>query len=106
MSDSLHRDPETEPRDLEQLRFAVDLLRETFMVAEHGYLFNDLRDGVELAEKLGLKPRIAVGEGDRKVDLIRNPITFSEGEISYDLPPPQLGEHSDEIRKWLKETQG
>ena len=67
---------------------------------------NTIGDGVELAEKLGLKPRIAVGEGDRKVDLIRNPITFSEGEISYDLPPPQLGEHSDEIRKWLKETQG
>ena len=66
---------------------------------------NTIGDGVELAEKLGLKPRIAVGEGDRKVDLIRNPITFSEGEISYDLPPPQLGEHSDEIRKWLKETQ-
>ena len=67
---------------------------------------NTIGDGVELAEKLGLRPRIAVGEGDRKVDLIRNPITFSEGEISYDLPPPQLGEHSDEIRKWLKETQG
>lgn len=66
---------------------------------------NTIGDGVELAEKLGLKPRIAVGEGDRKVDLIRNPITFSEGEISYDLPPPQLGEHSDEIREWLKETQ-
>ena len=41
---------EPEPRDLEQLRFAVDLLRETFMVAERGYLFNDLRDDVELAE--------------------------------------------------------
>ena len=67
---------------------------------------NTIGDGVELAEKLGLRPRIAVGEGDRKVDLIRNPITFSEGEISYDLPPPQLGEHSDEIRKWLKDTQG
>ena len=67
---------------------------------------NTIGDGVELAEKLGLKPRIAVGEGDRKVDLIRNPITFSDGELSYELPPPQLGEHSDEIRKWLKETQG
>ena len=66
---------------------------------------NTIGDGVELAEKLGLKPRIAVGEGDRKVDLIRNPITFSEGELSYELPPPHLGEHSDEIRKWLKETQ-
>ena len=67
---------------------------------------NTIGDGVELAEKLGLKPRVAVGEGDRKVDLIRNPITFSEGELSYELPPPQLGEHSDEIRKWLEETQG
>lgn len=63
---------------------------------------NSIGDGVELAERLGLKPRVVVGEGNRKVSLIRNPISFSEGEISYDLPPPQLGEHSEELRRWLK----
>jgi crotonobetainyl-CoA:carnitine CoA-transferase CaiB-like acyl-CoA transferase len=64
---------------------------------------NSIGDGVELAEKLGLKPRVVVGEGDREVTLIRNPITLSDGEISYDLPPPLLGEHSEEIRKWLND---
>ena len=63
---------------------------------------NSIGDGVELAEKLGLRPRVTVGEGDRQVDLVRNPITFSGGELEYHLPPPTLGEHSDEIRQWLK----
>jgi crotonobetainyl-CoA:carnitine CoA-transferase CaiB-like acyl-CoA transferase len=68
---------------------------------------NSIGDGVELAEKLGLRPRVTVGEGVREVDLVRNPITFSTGELEYHLPPPTLGEHSDEIRQWLKglETQ-
>ena len=63
---------------------------------------NTIGDGVELAEKLGLRPRITVGEGDREVTLVRNPITFSDGELDYRLPPPTLGEHSDEIRNWLE----
>jgi len=62
---------------------------------------NSIGDGVELAEKLGLQPRVTVGEGDRAVDLIRNPIDFSDAELRYELPPPRLGEHSDEIREWL-----
>jgi crotonobetainyl-CoA:carnitine CoA-transferase CaiB-like acyl-CoA transferase len=62
---------------------------------------NSIGDGVELAEKLGLQPRVTVGEGDRAVDLIRNPIDFSDAELRYELPPPRLGEHSDEIRRWL-----
>jgi len=63
---------------------------------------NTIGDGVELAEKLGLRPRVTVGEGDREVTLVRNPITFSDGELDYRLPPPTLGEHSDEIRNWLE----
>ena len=62
---------------------------------------NSIGEGVELAEKLGLQPRVTVGAGDREVTLIRNPIDFSDAEIRYDLPPPSLGEHSDEIRDWL-----
>lgn len=64
---------------------------------------NSIKEGVELAERLGLEPRVTVGEGDREVDLVRNPIRFSEGEVSYRLPPPLLGEHSDEIRAWLED---
>ncbi len=62
---------------------------------------NSIREGIELAERLGLEPRVTMGEGDRAVDLVRNPIRFSEAEIRYDEPPPTLGEHSDEIRAWL-----
>ena len=56
---------------------------------------------VNLADDLGLQPRVTVGEGDREVDLIRNPITFSEAEPRYSSPPPLLGEHSDSVRDWL-----
>ena len=63
---------------------------------------NSIREGIELAERLGLHPRVTVGEGDAAVDVVRNPIHFSEAKVRYDLPPPTLGEHSDEIRAWLK----
>ncbi|MFZ9628302.1 MAG: CaiB/BaiF CoA transferase family protein [Ilumatobacteraceae bacterium] len=62
---------------------------------------NSIGEGVELAERLGLAPRVTVGEGDRAVTVVRNPITFSESSPQYRLPPPGLGEHSDEIRQWL-----
>ena len=62
---------------------------------------NSIREGVELAESLGLNPRVTVGEGDRAIDLVRNPIHFSDAGVRYDLPPPTLGEHSEEIRAWL-----
>jgi crotonobetainyl-CoA:carnitine CoA-transferase CaiB-like acyl-CoA transferase len=62
---------------------------------------NSIADGVALAERLGLRPRVTVGEGDRAVDLIRNPITFSAADPAYHSPPPGLGEHTDAIRAWL-----
>jgi crotonobetainyl-CoA:carnitine CoA-transferase CaiB-like acyl-CoA transferase len=62
---------------------------------------NSIADGIALAERLGLEPRVTLGEGDREVDLVRNPITFSATEPTYHSPPPQLGEHTDDIRAWL-----
>ncbi len=62
---------------------------------------NSVREGIELAERLGLEPRVTVGEGDRAVDLVRNPIRFGNTSARYRHPPPALGEHSDEIRSWL-----
>jgi crotonobetainyl-CoA:carnitine CoA-transferase CaiB-like acyl-CoA transferase len=64
---------------------------------------NTIGEGVELAESLGLAPRIELGEGDQRVALVRNPITFGDADLRYDRPPPELGEHSDEIRAWLRE---
>lgn len=62
---------------------------------------NSIGEGVELAERLGLAPRTTVGDGDRAVDLVRNPIGFSDATVNYHTPPPTLGEHSDDIRAWL-----
>lgn len=79
---------------------------------------NSIAEGVELAERLGLRPRISVGgdgrgavgaaeaeaedaAGGGAVDLIRNPIDFSDAAPRYDLPPPALGEHTEAIRSWL-----
>ena len=43
--------------------------------------------------------------GKGKVDLIGNPIKFSETPVDYHLPPPRCGEHTDEILSdWLGET--
>jgi crotonobetainyl-CoA:carnitine CoA-transferase CaiB-like acyl-CoA transferase len=63
---------------------------------------NTIAEGVELAESLGLAPRVELGTGDRAVSLVRNPIGFGDAELSYDLPPPELGEHSDDIKAWLR----
>jgi crotonobetainyl-CoA:carnitine CoA-transferase CaiB-like acyl-CoA transferase len=63
---------------------------------------NSIAEGVQLAERLGLQPRVTLGEGDREVDLVRNPITFSEAAPKYTAPPPELGEHTDAIRAWLQ----
>jgi crotonobetainyl-CoA:carnitine CoA-transferase CaiB-like acyl-CoA transferase len=63
---------------------------------------NTIGEGVELAESLGLAPRVDLGAGDRAVTLVRNPISFGDAALRYDLPPPGLGEHSDEIKAWLR----
>jgi crotonobetainyl-CoA:carnitine CoA-transferase CaiB-like acyl-CoA transferase len=63
---------------------------------------NTIGEGVELAESLGLAPRVELGAGGRAVSLVRNPIGFGDAELSYDLPPPELGEHSAEIKSWLR----
>ncbi len=59
---------------------------------------NSIAEGVQLAERLGLEPLVDVGG---EISAIRNPITFGRSELRYDQPPPTLGEHSDEIRRWL-----
>ena len=64
---------------------------------------NTVDDGFAFAESIGLDPVVEVGEGEAAVPSARNPITFSETPAGYRLPPPDLDEHGDEIRAWLKE---
>ena len=62
---------------------------------------NSIAQGVEYARKLGLDPVTAAGSGASAVPVIRNPITFSATPARYDLSPPRLGEHTEEIKAWL-----
>ena len=63
---------------------------------------NSVAGGVAFAERIGLDPVVVSGEGDSGVPGIRNPLRFSATAPRYDLPPPALDEHGDEIRAWLK----
>jgi crotonobetainyl-CoA:carnitine CoA-transferase CaiB-like acyl-CoA transferase len=58
---------------------------------------NDVRGGVRLAEELGLDPVVPV-EG---VPTVRNPVRMSATPTRYDLAPPALDAHGDEVRAWL-----
>lgn len=62
---------------------------------------NTIDGGFAMAERFELDPVVEVGEGDRAVPTTRHPIRFSVTPVSYALPPPELDEHGDEIRKWL-----
>ncbi|OAP20493.1 Succinyl-CoA:(R)-benzylsuccinate CoA-transferase subunit BbsF [Amycolatopsis sp. M39] len=60
----------------------------------------DLADGFKLAESLGLAPIVPVGDSPPQV---RHPIGYSETPVARYTAPPRLGQHSDEIRRWLAE---
>ncbi|MBJ8339455.1 CoA transferase [Antrihabitans sp. YC3-6] len=62
---------------------------------------NTIAQGVQYAEKLGLDPIVQVGPAGASAAGVRNPITFSTIPARYDLAPPALGEHNDEVRAWL-----
>lgn len=62
---------------------------------------NSIAQGVEYARKLGLEPVVQVGTGEDAVPGVRHPVTFSATPVRYELAPPRLGEHTDEVRQWL-----
>ena len=62
---------------------------------------NTVDEGVAFAERVGLDPVVQVGQGEDAVPSIRNPITFSATPARYDLPPPRLDEHREQVRAWL-----
>jgi crotonobetainyl-CoA:carnitine CoA-transferase CaiB-like acyl-CoA transferase len=67
---------------------------------------NTIDGGFAMAERFELDPVVEVGEGDRAVPTTRHPIRFSATPVSYALPPPELNEHGEEIRKWLGDKDG
>jgi len=59
----------------------------------------NLGDALELAASLGLDPTVEVGGG--APPQVRHPVTYSATPVSDYAPPPRLGEHNDELRRWL-----
>jgi crotonobetainyl-CoA:carnitine CoA-transferase CaiB-like acyl-CoA transferase len=62
---------------------------------------NTVDAGVAFAEDIGLDPVVTIGS----IPTVRNPITFSETQPSYRLPPPDLDEHGAELRRWLTDEE-
>jgi crotonobetainyl-CoA:carnitine CoA-transferase CaiB-like acyl-CoA transferase len=58
---------------------------------------NDVRGGVELAERLGLEPVVLAGD----MPTVRNPVRLSATPARYDLAPPELDADGAAVRAWL-----
>lgn len=58
-----------------------------------------LSDAFELAARLGLGPTVPVGPGHPHQ--VRHPIRYSATPVTRYVPPPELGQHDDELRTWL-----
>jgi crotonobetainyl-CoA:carnitine CoA-transferase CaiB-like acyl-CoA transferase len=62
---------------------------------------NTIDAGFEMAERFELDPIVTVGEGDKAVPTTRHPIRLSRTPAVHELPPPELDEHGEELRRWL-----
>ena len=62
---------------------------------------NTVDQGIAFAAEIGLDPVVSAGSGPAAIPTIRHPLTFSATAPRYDLAPPALDEHGDDIRAWL-----
>lgn len=62
----------------------------------------DVRGGIEFAERLGLEPVVLAGTGSRKIPTVRHPVAYSRTPVDYELAPPELNNGSDLVRGWLQ----
>lgn len=66
---------------------------------------NTIKQGVEYAQELGLNPVVEVGSGEASVPGVRHPLSYNTMTPRYELPPPALGEHTEEIKAWLNSAE-
>jgi formyl-CoA transferase len=59
----------------------------------------DLADAIAHAEDLGLRPTVDLPAPH--APQVRHPISYSRSTTREPTPPPALGEHTDEVRRWL-----
>jgi crotonobetainyl-CoA:carnitine CoA-transferase CaiB-like acyl-CoA transferase len=49
---------------------------------------------------------VSGGSGEHAIPTVRNPLTFSRTPAGYELPPPELDSHGEELRTWLATLEG
>lgn len=65
---------------------------------------NDVREAFAFAERLGLHPTVELKRDDNTlISQVASPLRFATTPIEYKLPPPQLGEHNEEVLAFLNE---
>jgi crotonobetainyl-CoA:carnitine CoA-transferase CaiB-like acyl-CoA transferase len=84
-----------------QRRTAAEWFAELIGVGVPCGPINTVDRGIEFASGIGLEPVVTAGQGENAVRSVRHPLTFSVSSPRYDLPPPRLDEHGEEIRAWL-----
>lgn len=67
---------------------------------------NDIREAIDLATTLGLHPvfEMTNSEGGYFSQMV-SPLELSSTPPEYRLPPPRLGEHTEETLRWLQEAE-
>jgi len=97
-----HRD-ELKPLLAERLktRTAAEWFRDLIAAGVPSGPINTVDGGVAFAAEVGLEPVVTAGSGEEAVPSVRHPLTFSRTPPRYDLPPPQLDEHGEQVRAWL-----
>jgi crotonobetainyl-CoA:carnitine CoA-transferase CaiB-like acyl-CoA transferase len=107
-----HNDGRTSNRDqlrpllVERLRRRprMELFRELIAAGVPCGPINTVDAGIAFAEELGMEPVVQAGQGEAAMPGVRNPVSYSESPPRYDLPPPGLDEHGEEIRRWLAQA--
>jgi len=67
-------------------------------------MVGDIGDGVRRAEELGLRPTLELPAPH--APQVRHPVIYSRSTTREATPPPALGEHDVEVRRWLADEPG
>jgi crotonobetainyl-CoA:carnitine CoA-transferase CaiB-like acyl-CoA transferase len=62
---------------------------------------NTIGEAIAYADDLGLAPLVDLGDG--RLPQVRSPIRLSATPAERPVAPPSLGQHTDEVKRWLRE---
>ena len=60
---------------------------------------NTVGEAIAYADDLGLAPLVDVGNS--RLPQVRSPIGLSRTPFAPPAAPPSLGQHTDEVKRWL-----